>query len=75
MSCDCNTLVIGEAGPQGPQGLRGINGTIGRDGVNAFTTLIDPFTQPAVGASVTFFVAENSWIANGQSLFIASAGT
>ena len=27
MSCDCNTLVVGEAGPQGPQGLAGSNGT------------------------------------------------
>jgi hypothetical protein len=75
MSCDCNTLVVGQAGPQGPQGLPGINGVIGQNGVNAFTTLTASFVQPSVGASATFFVVENSWIAIGQSLYIQQAGT
>jgi hypothetical protein len=74
MSCDCNTLVIGEAGVQGPQGLAGINGNNGTDGINAFTTVGTTFTQPAVNASITFSVVENRWIAVGQTIYISNAG-
>jgi hypothetical protein len=74
MSCDCNTLVIGEAGVQGPQGLAGSNGTNGTNGVNAFTTVAANFTQPAVNASITFSVVENRWIAVGQTIYISNAG-
>jgi hypothetical protein len=79
MSCDCNTLVIGEAGPQGPQGFNGIDGVNGTNGVNAFTTLTNSFTQPAVypatGNSVTLAVADTSWMVVGQYVYIQSAGT
>ena len=74
MSCDCNTLVIGEAGVQGPQGLAGTNGTNGTNGVNAFTTVGATFVQPAVNASITFSVVENRWIAVGQTIYISGAG-
>ena len=74
MSCDCNTLVIGEAGVQGPQGLAGINGNNGTNGINAFTTVGTTFTQPAVNASITFSVVENRWIAVGQTIYISNAG-
>jgi hypothetical protein len=74
MSCDCNTLVVGEAGPQGPQGLAGINGTNGTNGVNAFTTTSEDFEQPSVGAPVTFSVVDNRWIAVGQTVYISQAG-
>lgn len=74
MSCDCNTLVIGEAGAQGPQGLAGINGNNGTNGINAFTTVGTTFTQPAVNASITFSVVENRWIAVGQTIYISNAG-
>ena len=74
MSCDCNTLVVGEAGVQGPQGLAGINGTNGTNGLNAFTTTSANFTQPSVGAAVTFSVVENRWIAVGQTVYISAAG-
>jgi hypothetical protein len=74
MSCDCNTLVVGEAGVQGPQGLAGINGTSGVDGINAFTTLSASFTQPAINVSVNFNVVENRWIAIGQTIYISNAG-
>ena len=74
MSCDCNTLVIGEAGVQGPQGLAGINGNNGTNGINAFTTVGATFTQPAVNASITFSVVENRWIAVGQTIYISNAG-
>jgi len=74
MSCDCNTLVVGEAGVQGPQGLAGINGTNGTNGLNAFTTTSASFVQPAVNDNVTFSVVENRWIAIGQTIYISNAG-
>lgn len=74
MSCDCNTLVIGEAGVQGPQGLAGINGTNGTNGLNAFTTTSASFVQPSVGSPVTFSVVENRWISVGQTVYISQAG-
>jgi hypothetical protein len=74
MSCDCNTLVVGEAGAPGPQGLAGINGTNGTNGLNAFTTTSANFTQPSVGSPVTFSVVENRWIAVGQTIYISQAG-
>ena len=78
MSCDCNTLVIGEAGPQGPQGFGGINGSNGTNGVSAFTTLVAPFTQPnefpLASNTATISVGNSSWIAVGQTIFIAEAG-
>jgi hypothetical protein len=74
MSCDCNTLVVGEAGVQGPQGLAGINGTNGTNGINAFTTTSEDFQQPSVGSPVTFSVADNRWISVGQTVYISEAG-
>ena len=75
MSCDCNTLVVGEAGPQGPQGLPGINGTNGTNGINAFTTVIAPAqNQPLLGDPVTFYVDENRWMTIGQTIYIQQAG-
>lgn len=74
MSCDCNTLVVGEAGPQGAQGLAGTNGTNGTNGINAFTTLTTQFTQPSVSGSVTIVVGNNQWIATGQAIYISGAG-
>jgi len=79
MSCDCNTLVVGEAGPQGPQGLAGINGTNGTNGINAFTTLTASFVQPAAAYptspyTATLTVANNAWIALSQIIYIQAAG-
>lgn len=75
MSCDCNTLVVGEAGPQGPQGLSGTNGTNGTNGVNAFTTVaVSTFVQPSVLGSVTFNVGSNQWIGIGQPIYISNTG-
>jgi len=74
MSCDCNTLVIGEAGPQGPQGLSGTSGSNGVNGINAFTTLTASFVQPAIGGSVSITVGENSWVSAGQIIYISNAG-
>jgi len=78
MSCDCNTLVIGEAGAPGPQGLGGFNGTNGTNGVNAFTTLTALFTQPnefpASPNTATISVGNSAWIALGQNIYISQAG-
>lgn len=74
MSCDCNTLIVGEAGPQGPQGLAGTNGTNGTNGVNAFTTLSASFVQPSVSSTVTITVGTNQWMAIGQAIYISQAG-
>lgn len=74
MSCDCNTLVVGEAGVQGPQGLAGTNGTNGTNGINAFTTVSSSFIQPSTFGSVTINVATNQWIAVGQAIYIQQAG-
>ena len=74
MSCDCNTLIVGEAGPQGPQGLSGTNGTNGTNGINAFTTLSASFTQPSVSGNVSITVGTNQWMAIGQTIYISQAG-
>lgn len=74
MSCDCNTLVVGEAGVQGPQGLAGINGTNGTNGINAFTTVTTNFVQPSTFSSVTIVVGSNQWVAVGQTIYIQQAG-
>lgn len=74
MSCDCNTLVVGEAGPQGPQGLAGSNGTNGTNGINAFTTLTTSFVQPAVSSPVSIVVGNNQWVAVGQAIYISQGG-
>ena len=79
MSCDCNTLVVGEAGAPGPQGLAGVNGTNGTNGINAFTTLTASFVQPAAvfptsPYTATLIVANNAWIALSQIIYVQAAG-
>ena len=74
MSCDCNPIVVGEAGVQGPQGLAGINGTNGTNGINAYTTTTASYTQPSVNSSVSITVGETGWIAIGQYIYVQGAG-
>jgi len=74
MSCDCNPIVVGEAGPQGSQGLAGINGTNGTNGVNAYTTTTASYTQPSVNSAVNITLANTNWIAVGQYIYIQAAG-
>lgn len=78
MSCECDAIVVGEAGAQGPQGFNGENGTVGTNGVNAFTSSTASFVQPAVfpaaGNSVLVSVVNASWIAVGQFVYIEGAG-
>lgn len=58
----------------GSTGASGAAGAAGTDGIDAFTHLTSGFTMPAVSANVTVQVADSSWMAVGQKIFIASAG-
>lgn len=46
----------------------------GTSGKNAFTVLTANFTQPAVGANGTASVADSTWAAVGQIIFVAGGG-
>jgi hypothetical protein len=74
MSCDCNPIVVGEAGPQGSQGLAGLNGSNGTNGINAFTSTTANYTQPSVDASITISVGSSEWMAIGQYFYVEGAG-
>jgi hypothetical protein len=56
-------------------GIQGIPGVDGVDGVNAFTTTTADFVVPAVGATVTIFVVDSSWMVVGQPIFIEGPAT
>jgi hypothetical protein len=56
-----------------PQGIQGLQGNVGPQGSSAFTT-VSGFTVPAVGATVQTTVADASWMAVGQMLYISTAG-
>jgi hypothetical protein len=58
----------------GTAGDKGDPGTNGTDGVNSFTVTTADFTVPAVSATVTVLVADSSWMAIGQNVFIQGAG-
>jgi hypothetical protein len=49
-------------------------GLVGQAGADSFTTTTASFTQPTSGSTVTVTVANTSWIAQGQNLFIPGAG-
>lgn len=51
----------------GPEGDAGSNGT---DGINAFTETTADFIVPAIGATVTIFVEDTSWMGVGQPIFV-----
>jgi hypothetical protein len=47
----------------------------GSPGANAFTTILAPFTTPAIGANVEIHVGSTAWMAPlGYVIFIAGAG-
>lgn len=58
----------------GPTGAAGANGADGTDGVNAFTLTTLDFTMPAELANVVVTVADTSWMAVGQPVFVQTAG-
>jgi hypothetical protein len=70
-STDPSAAIFNFAIPAGPTGL---TGPLGPPGINAFTTLIDelpvPFVQPAIGSGTTVTVANNSWMAIGEIIYI-----
>lgn len=51
-----------------------IDGGTGTPGLNAFTTTTASFTMPAVSSSVTVAVAQSTFMAVGQVLFVFGAG-
>jgi hypothetical protein len=59
---------IASGGGVSPSGLNGAAGA------NAFTSTTANFTMPTSGSTVTVTVAATSWMAQGQNLFIPSAG-
>lgn len=74
---DCDEILILNPipGPAGDEGDPGADSTIpGPAGIDAFTLLSSPFTQPAVNATVNASVANTAWMAVGQALFIEVGG-
>jgi hypothetical protein len=71
-----NSVLIGSPiTPAGTIGANGTNGTgtPGNPGINAFTTTIASFPQPAVNANTPqLYVSNNSWIGIGQILYVWS---
>ena len=53
-----------------PTGATGLQGPQGPQGINAFTTLIDDFMQPAIGGGDTIYVVNSSWMAVGEIIYI-----
>ena len=50
------------------------SGLNGQAGTSAFTTTTANFTMPTSGSTVTVTVASTAWMAQGQNLFIPTAG-
>jgi hypothetical protein len=71
MSC-CNacgqTIVVDVPGVAGQNGAAGAAGS---NGVNAFTITTSDFVLPAANSNVTVLVANSTWMAIGQNLFIS----
>jgi hypothetical protein len=61
---DIGPVSAGPAGPTGP---------IGPNGIPAYTHSTVNFTIPAVGSSVTFTVADASWMTIGEWVWVATA--
>lgn len=55
----------------GVQGEKGDPGTNGTNGINAFTLTTADFVIPAINNNVTIQVANSSWAAIGQNIFIS----
>jgi hypothetical protein len=68
-NCPCpSPEIISVPGSQGATGAAGSNGT---NGVNSFTVTTANLTIPAVNSTVQIGVANVSWMAIGQSLFLS----
>jgi hypothetical protein len=64
----------GPPGPTGPTGPTGPAGSTGAAGNPAYTTLSASLTIPPVGNTTTVNVANTSWIAVGEMVYVAGAG-
>jgi len=64
----------GTQGPPGPTGPAGPAGAAGTDGVNAFTATTGNYVQPAINSSVLVSVADSSWMAVGQVVYVDGGG-
>src|SRR5258705_9556446 len=62
------SATVASGGGVVPSGLNGQAGT------NAFTTTTASFTMPTSGTTVTVTVGATGWMAQGQNLFIPTAG-
>lgn len=59
----------------GPAGAAGSNGTNGTDGIDAFTTTVDAFNMPNVGAdTASLEVANSEWMVPTQIVYVSNAG-
>lgn len=58
----------------GPVGSDGDDGADGDDGVNAYTNTTASFVMPAEAGTVNVVVADTSWMAVGQILYVVGAG-
>lgn len=65
---------VSVGGEPGADGTNGTGGGDGSDGINAFTVTTADFNQPAELATVVVSVAESSWAAIGQNVFIPVGG-
>jgi hypothetical protein len=64
----CPTPPVNVPGAEGPSGT---NGTPGTDGVSSFTITTAPFSLPTALSNVTVTVANSTWMAPGQNVFIS----
>lgn len=72
-NCACPTPTITEI--PGTDGGTGAAGASGTNGLNSYTTTVGavgPFNKGDTGIAIT--VASASWVVNGQTIFIESAG-
>jgi hypothetical protein len=73
-ACCTPCLEVPTAQIPGPAGADGAAGEDGEDGSNAFTLTTADFIVPAELSNVTITVADNTWMAMGQPIFVQTAG-
>lgn len=71
VDCCCETQYEPPVNIPGSVGATGAAGADGTDGTNAFTTLTANFTVPALAASASANVEDNSWASIGQAVFLS----
>ena len=67
---DCNCACPTVTATQVP-GSAGLDGS---PGLNAYTVTIGDFIIPAIGANITFIVANSDWGVVGQNIYVDAAG-